>query len=49
MEIKFTPEVIKAFMEFVVTLDRHPTGGAALAALLLAAGAAFAMSKRARK
>lgn len=45
MSIEFTPAVLAAFSAFVITLDRHPVGAAALVAVLLAAGLAIALAK----
>lgn len=49
MSIEFSPAVIDACSTFVITLDRHPVGAAALVVLLLAGGAAIALSKWSRK
>lgn len=49
MSIEFSPAVIDACSAFVITLDRHPVGAAALVVLLLAGGAAISLSKWRRK
>lgn len=49
MQIEFSPAVIKACSDFVVTLDQHLAGAAALVAVLLACGAAVALAKWRRK
>lgn len=49
MQIEFAPAVIKACSDFVVTLDQHLAGAAALIAVLLACGAAVALAKWRRK
>lgn len=49
MSIEFSPAVIDACSTFVITLDRHLAGAAALVVLLLAGGAAVALSKWRRK
>lgn len=45
MQIEFSPAIIKACSDFVVTLDQHLAGAAALIAVLLACGAAVALAK----
>ncbi|PHV07953.1 hypothetical protein CSQ96_08720 [Janthinobacterium sp. BJB412] len=49
MSIEFSPAVIDACSAFVITLDRHPLGAAALVAVLLAGGTAVALAKWRRK
>lgn len=44
MQIEFSPAVINAFSSFVVTLDQHPVGAAALVGVILAGGAAVALA-----
>jgi hypothetical protein len=47
--IEFSPAVIDACSTFVITLDSHRVGAAALVLLLLAGGAAIALAKWSRK
>lgn len=49
MSIELSPAVIDACSTFVITLDRHPVGAAALVVLLLAGGAAIALATKWRK
>jgi hypothetical protein len=49
MQIEFSPTVIKSCSEFVVTLDQHLAGAAALVTVLLACEATVALSKWSRK
>lgn len=46
MQIEFSPAVINAFSSFVVTLDQHPVGAAALVGVILAGGASVALASR---
>jgi hypothetical protein len=44
--VKFSPAVITARAALVVTLDSHSVGAACLVAVLLADGAAVALTRR---